>query len=383
MILLGAVAWALPLLVSPAGAPAYAIPVAGLDWGTGPVSSRLAGSQPCADLVFVGARASGEEAPYGPTVARVRDQLVAGTAAPPGEPTGRVRQLYLDYPATPPQTLFAVGVDRLLLEPAIPANDYTASVDAGVRELRSVLQDSVARCRDERWVLAGFSQGAQVINQVLADHPDPARVADAILVGNPGHHQGQRVVEHGTAAPGANGLIPSMLYLRDEAARTRGDHLPGAIGAIGVVQAAYDLRENTPPEGVMVRLAAENRLAVPEDIPRAHSVCAAGDLICDTGPAMWRILTQRSNFDAEIVRTRPIHGGYDDAQLSAATAPVTEHLRATLPERAEPPSVVPAPEPDRTPLWWVLAAFAAVMAIAAVVALRRTRRPRRSRPARD
>ena len=69
-------------------------------WTGKPVPSTKASSQPCASLLFVGVRGSGEKAPYGTTVSKARDALAARWKG-----HGSVREVWLDYPATDPHTL--------------------------------------------------------------------------------------------------------------------------------------------------------------------------------------------------------------------------------------------------------------------------------------
>lgn len=370
-------------------APAVAEPVGGLTWTSAPVASGESATQGCADLLFVGARGSGEEPPYGNTVSTVRDQLAQGTAAQPEQPTGTVREVYLDYPATAPQVLLTVGLDKLLFAETLPANAYSDSVSTGIEQLTAVLNDSRERCPGERWVLAGFSQGAQIVNEVVSALASPVptagpsaapgatpgggsgvvadRLAGAVLVGNPAHYAGQRLTRVGDAGETATGLMPSLYYLRDAATTAR---QRGQFGPVATALAAKQLGEGQADSQHLSTIATRYNYAVPGETSRLFTVCAAGDLVCDSGAGLWRLLTNAVSVEDELSRTRPIHGGYDAEQLAPATGPIAEHLRETLPEAP------PAPAPPVLP--WLVGGGAAVL-LAAVVAGLLIRRARVAR----
>ncbi|WP_051215129.1 cutinase family protein [Granulicoccus phenolivorans] len=357
----------LALLLGLLPTPAYAVPVGGLTWAPDPVASGATAEQPCADLLFVGARGSGEQAPYGPTVTTVRDQLVGQTAAPQGTPTGTVRQVYLDYPATAPQVLLTLGLDKLLFNDPLPANAYTDSVATGVTRLSEVLADSRARCPGERWVLAGFSQGAQIVNEVIAGLPGTEgtdRLAGAVLVGNPAHYAGQRLTRLGDSTETSTGLMPSLYYLREAAAQARQQ---GQFGPVAAALAAKQLGDGSADTAQLSSIATRYRYAVGGDTARMFTVCASGDLVCDSGAGLWRVLTNAVTVDQELSRTRPIHGGYTGEQLAPATAAIGQYLRDTLPEAP------PAPVPPVLP-WVIGGGVVLALVVAALLVLRARRR---------
>ncbi|MCR4512448.1 cutinase family protein [Aeromicrobium sp. 50.2.37] len=65
---------------------------------------------------------------------------------------------------------------------------YDADVDQGRRLLARQLTASVRDCPDARLAVVGFSQGAQIAQETLADRPALARHVDALaLIGSPRH----------------------------------------------------------------------------------------------------------------------------------------------------------------------------------------------------
>lgn len=65
---------------------------------------------------------------------------------------------------------------------------YDADVAQGRRLLARQLTASVRDCPDARLVVVGFSQGAQIAQETLADDPGLARRVDALgLIGSPRH----------------------------------------------------------------------------------------------------------------------------------------------------------------------------------------------------
>lgn len=357
---------------------AAALPVAGaepagpaLSWRPGgPTPSSQPGA-PCADLLFVGARGSGEEPPYGGTVERTRQALTDAAAGGTGREVV-AREVWLDFPAVDPHTLAEVGLDRLLLDAELPTTGYLRSVDIGVQQLDQVLDDSATRCPDERWVLAGFSQGAQVLTTSLSRRTDEWRLAGVVLVGDPALHPGQAVVRTSTARPEATGLVATLGYVRDAVARGR-DSGEDPEGAATMVRSVIEVGVGETDRTRMLAAAAEDDLDLPVS-PVVVSVCRSGDLVCDAGPALLRMALGQSRLEAELERTRPVHGGYDAADLRPAARTVLAGLPDRLPPPA-PPAVPPAPaDPDARTV--VAAGLAVVGVLAAAVWRWRRRTPR-------
>lgn len=279
-------------------------------WDGTPVKSSQAGGQPCSDFLFVGARGSGEPEGYGDTVTGVRDGL-----AERWNRTGSVRQVWLDYPAVAPQTLGEVNFEDLLFAQPMPSTEYFDSADVGGTRLAAVMNDSLRRCPTERIILAGFSQGAQVITRAMAlTNPDDRLVA-AILLGNPSHYPGQNVREmSGSATAEAIGL-GAYLYLM----RLVGAEAPNRQTAVETMLAMTFDMHGGKVDSARIREAMQ---AVRAEIPAAsyastYSVCEAGDMVCDASQAMAQLLVGASTMTAEINRTRPIHLGYQGAAIAA------------------------------------------------------------------
>jgi len=134
--------------------------------------------QSCADVVIYGVRGALE--PFddacegmGPTLFGVAERTTSLLAAGPVTAGG-----------SPPRVEL-VGV-------AYPANAwlYYWSRRVGTRNLTELLTDDVARCNEQRTVLIGLSQGADVIRRALsALSADIAtRIAAVVLLGDPTRH---------------------------------------------------------------------------------------------------------------------------------------------------------------------------------------------------
>ena len=163
----------------------------------------------CADVLFVGARGSGE--PYteddgmGRIVRTVRDGLKASL-----DPTLTVKQVALDYPAyaltnDDPSRPNLVSDLTLLKDQALYGQEVTQplyffSVDLGARGLASLIEHEKARCGDsQKVVLAGYSAGAWVVHMALAQVGEDSGVDGVVLVADPARGLG--------GDPGAMGII--------------------------------------------------------------------------------------------------------------------------------------------------------------------------------
>lgn len=290
-----------------AGVPAPADAATG--WSSEPVDSSAADGQDCADFLFVGVRGSGEPSGYGPTITGVRDGLKKRWTS-----TGSVRQVWLDYPAVPPQTLADVPFESLLFDQPFPATKYFDSAKVGAARLVEVMDDSLERCPREHLLLAGFSQGAQVITSALATTRPGARLTAAILLGNPSHYPGQNVRElEGSASASAIGMGAYLYRMRDI-----GRAAPNRQTAVeSMLQESFDLTENKVDQAAISAAMVANHAEIPpEAYASTYSVCRAGDMVCDSAQAMGQLLVQASTMRAEIDRTRPVHLGYTGAVIA-------------------------------------------------------------------
>ena len=166
-----------------------------------PVAAR---SDTCADIVFVGARGSGESPGLGATVQDAADRYRNKVG-----PLVDVETRPVAYPAVP-----ILGADVVKnLQDAImgagpwrwrpgpdhrwpprpglgPAGSttwllssrarYDDSVAEGARNIRAQVSSFAARCSNARYVLAGYSQGAQAVTRFL-ESVDPRNQADRAI----------------------------------------------------------------------------------------------------------------------------------------------------------------------------------------------------------
>lgn len=194
----------------PLGTPAAEAAVNG--WPDAPTSHWDAENTACADVMFVGVRGSGEESAYGAPVEHIRDGVRDGFGQLPGVGSARtVREVYLEYPAAAVEVI-GEDLERNLNNAlnGIPADQwvfhYLDSVDAGAIRLHNFLNEQAVRCPDEKWVLAGYSQGALIINMVLPQFADYSRYGGVFLLANPGQQEGQPATNLGTAPAAAYGI---------------------------------------------------------------------------------------------------------------------------------------------------------------------------------
>ncbi len=174
-------------------------------------TARSAASQAeCADVLFVGARGSGQDGPgdhgwkpsgsdpygLGGTVNSVYQRLAGDL--------GEVRSGHAESVA-----YAANGVQTLAHAP----NQYFANLATGVNSALSILSSQARTCPAEQIVLAGFSQGAMVMHRVLHDlgataagRAILARVAAAVLVGDGDEVPHDYQTRYGTASTSARGI---------------------------------------------------------------------------------------------------------------------------------------------------------------------------------
>ena len=153
----------------------------------------------CADLVVLGARASGQRLTSSNVQAGPEVYATVVAAARSLDPGVSVRLEGVPYPAVPTSR----GTQA-----------YLASVREGASMLRAATVELLGSCPDAEVVLAGFSQGAHVVHRTLTHDPLPLRLARRVvavaLIADPTYgrltddaHQ----VRYGSTAPARDGLI--------------------------------------------------------------------------------------------------------------------------------------------------------------------------------
>jgi Cutinase len=166
-----------------------------IEAGWAPVENHFnAFSEECHDVLFVGVRGSGEDYRtvagnwvndgYGPMVRAVRNATAA--SMPPGV---SVRQYALDYPARSVPSIIddlALAADEVRYGLPVTPSLFLTGASAGTDRLLDILKDSYERCGGtERWILAGYSQGAMVVHEALALLPNTSPLAGAVLIADP------------------------------------------------------------------------------------------------------------------------------------------------------------------------------------------------------
>lgn len=294
----------------------------GKGWRGVPVSSARASSQPCASLMFVGVRGSGEKAPYGTTITGIRDALASRWQG-----RGTVRQVWLDYQASDPLTLRNASMSSLLFDQTMPSTEYFDSAATGATRLSALLTSQSKRCPRERVVLAGFSQGAQAITEALARTDVSTRLAGAILAGNPDHHPGQNVQElSGTAPLNSIGLAALLYYLRGQVG-TAGENRGAQVRTL--IQTTIDVHKGSFDMSAARTDIADHQALIPATAyPGTFSICLAGDPVCDAAPAMARILTMQSTLDSELQSGLVVHRRYTPQVLRATLDAVAARANA-------------------------------------------------------
>ena len=158
----------------------------------------------CPDVFVVGVRGSGQSG-YGQQVSGTVEVLVERIAS-----SGRsVTDVPLEYPAISVSDSFGLVLIN---------GDYDRSVARGVRELRRVLSVETARCGASSIVLVGYSQGAQVIKEAVAESVPDVRIVALVLLADPTRDPSQpgviRIGARSTARGGSFGALALPQRLR-------------------------------------------------------------------------------------------------------------------------------------------------------------------------
>jgi hypothetical protein len=175
-------------------------------FGAAVVSAPSAGAAACAPVDVIAARGTGEPQSGSFILGGVTSAIAQQTG-------GSVYQVR--YPAT---------------------TDYVNGPNQGATDALAHLQAQAAACPQQKFVLAGYSEGAMVITVLMGRIPAglQPRVAAAVLYGNP-YFKSSSPASAGSGKGAANGLVPGLGVPAGFTGRTRdycnaGDPVCGAGG---------------------------------------------------------------------------------------------------------------------------------------------------------
>nr|WP_218681559.1 cutinase family protein [Rhodococcus qingshengii] len=238
--------------------PRFAVSVVRAEDDSGPTDPEEPNN--CSDIVFVGVRGSGESP---------QDRSLADYEASPGapvystdtsglgDPLGRVlsefeSQMTGNQPGLPAVQVRAVAYPAISVEPQIAYPlEYGRSVRVGANQLASALRQIKSECAQARVALAGYSQGADVINTVMAD---VQRSGEKSLFGQ----------------------VEKIVVLGDPAHRPNRAENIGNWWTLGSSN-GYGVTEPIADNGTFTFKDANPDLV--------SSICFIGDLVCDTSSA--------------------------------------------------------------------------------------------------
>lgn len=150
-----------------------------------PRGNYLGETDTCADVLFVAIRgsgqSSGQSAGYGAEEAIVMGGLIDSLS----DTDLTIRSHSIDYTAAPTSDLVG-DLGRQVNPFSDHHSDYFDSIDDGIEKLIAYLGGEQTRCRLEKWVLSGYSQGALVLHLVLnSGFQDADKIAGVLMVADP------------------------------------------------------------------------------------------------------------------------------------------------------------------------------------------------------
>jgi hypothetical protein len=276
---------------------------------SGEISSTDLPSVPCADVLFLAARGSGESVPGG--VRNDPDDADDGVGGPVYTAYTEFKQELTDGRTITPVISVAYPADNVtvILRHAV-SNAYIRDLDAGVAEARQALAARATQCPNERIVLAGYSQGAMIMHRILENATVPGagslaasvrdRIDAVILIGDGDRVADDTINDYGTAKPSAQGIGTQS----SDVSGTVTSKLPPALGA------------------------------------KAFSVCDAGDVVCDFRMPFGSV--DDDNALAVDINGIWVHLGYTNSQPVIDASKAASSLEQTVPAVGGAPVAVGA-----------------------------------------
>ncbi|HEY2764896.1 MAG TPA: cutinase family protein [Pseudonocardiaceae bacterium] len=243
----------------------------------------------CADIVFVGARGSGESPGLGATVQDTADRYQNKVG-----PLATIETRPVMYPAVP---ILGADVVKNLKDafmgagpwrwrpgpehrwPPLPGLGpagstswllgsrarYDDSVAEGASNIRAQVSSFAVRCSNTRYVLAGYSQGAQAVTRFL-ESIDPASQADRAIA--------ERIV--GIA------LFGSPVFAQYDPPERVNRSLRGPAPYSFLEQGVYWTLDDTP-------IGEPSVLSRQPWVAKSHSYCLEKDVVCQSSTRLYRL----------------------------------------------------------------------------------------------
>lgn len=255
---------------------AATLALSGVMFAADDVPASAAEPLPCGDVLFIGARGSGEPQ----TESQVKNN--SGQVAGYGIEVDQVRSAFaeeasrLGYSVNSVAVVYpAESVDVMKKVSWVRGNlvfdglyDYFAGLDIGVQGVLQIVEKRAWDCPTERFVLAGYSQGAMVMHRALARIerlPDPADTSYEYPMSLVGRVRAVVLIADGDR----------VAYSIAELVGT------APVGGVGVGEW---WRQNVGyPPGV-----SYDGSDIPDPfIGRVRAICQDDDLICDFGTSLF------------------------------------------------------------------------------------------------
>ena len=247
---------------------------------------------PCQDVMFIGVRGSGET-PTDGHFGMGGESSLAWQQFRNEIPGQSAAAMSIDYPSAQVTTLAS----------PYASDEFFRSIDTGVEKLVAVLAERSVACPTERYVLSGKSQGAMVVHRAVVD------VA--------GHEA--------SYGPGLMDRVPPRVPAEDGS----------SYGTVASSKAGFGISYAAPwIAGNRYRPTTASISAHWDHSERWHSVCNAGDAVCDFGVASYGPSQMLNGFD---VHTYSYVS--DPTAIRSAASAVAEQSRASAAEESAQTSI--------------------------------------------
>lgn len=349
---------------------------------TAVAASNGIAAEKCTDVIFIGARGSGEPSDAGQPnqSTNVKDKM-QGFGDTVASMAYSIKQ---QLPQETTTSFIPVDYMALSVEEAMKMDSkYPTSVKTGIDNGTPLVRETISSCPWSKIILMGYSQGAHVMHEIVMrlDRNERDHISSALLIADPIRYPKNNNTFFTYVGDGDNFALDNSIIFTGKGVMRRAAELEFACEAYTLIRQRTHERyllvpkadENDPTEKCRSIFSTTVKFSdvmtpgeFPDDITvRIMNVCHEDDIVCqvtfvneDADGTPWRVrnagigdLAFVTQLHKAFTNSGEIHGeGYKESKFYAFPAQWSVSMIGRSPQLPEKPApAIPSPSPSSSP----------------------------------